>query len=133
MFGRVRTAALLLAVLLVACSSGRGTRSPQSVPAGGFLFIEFENGTTETATVFMESFPTESVAIGVEEGPIRLGRVRPSATQTFRRQASAAEFAVTASFETLGEFETDRISAQAGDTVMVATQEGGPLTARLKR
>ena len=124
---------MLLAVLLVACSSGRGTRSPQSVPAGGFLFIEFENSTTETATVFVEAFAAEAVAIGVEDGPRRLGSARPSSTQNFRIQAPPVEFAVTASFETLGEFETDRITAQAGDTVMVATQEGGPLTARLKR
>jgi hypothetical protein len=132
MLASLRTAAAVLsAVLLVACS-GAGTRSPDSVPALGFLYIAFENGTAETATVFLESFPTESVALGTDAGPRRLGRVRPSAIQTFRVQAPPTEFAVTASFEALGDAETDRMRAQAGDTVMVATQEGGSLTARVR-
>jgi hypothetical protein len=131
MLASPRRAALLSAFLVAACS-GAGTRSPDSVPALGFLYVAFDNGTTETATVFLESFPTERVALGADTVPRRLGRVRPSRTQTFRIQAPPTEFAITASFDALGEHETDRMRAQAGDTVMVNTNEGGSLTARLK-
>lgn len=82
------------------------------------MTIEFENTQFEDATVYMEAAGSQR----------RLGRVGGNSTETFRVAHSAPGYVITASFTAIGDFETDLIMADPGDTVVITAQSTGNLT-----
>ena len=133
MSGRSRLSALMFILVAAACSSNPGSRSPQTVAAGGFMFVLFENGTAERATLTFDALPVEGDALGNTGGDQRLGQVRGSRNGSFRIEAPPTPFRIVAHYEALDSAFTGRMEASAGDSIFVVASAGGQLTARSNR
>ena len=81
------------------------------------MTIIFENTQFEDATVYIEGG-------GLQR---RLGRVGGTSTERFRVPHSPTGYVIEASFTGIGEFQTDLIMADPGNTVTVTAQSTGNL------
>ncbi len=125
--------ALLLALVLAACSSAPGSRSPQTVAALGYMWIEFENTTAEMATVSFDALPVQEETLGDTGGDRWLGQVRSERSQSYRIQASPTPYRIVAHYATLDSAYTESMDAQPGDTLQVTAGSDGSLSTQRNR
>ena len=119
MSNATRTLSALVVFGLVACGGGGGGGGDQgAAPSTSQITVVFENTQFEDATVYVES----------STGNRRLGRVSGTSTERFRTPHSPTGYVFTASFQAIGEFQTDVIMADPGTTVTLTAQSTGNLT-----
>lgn len=107
--------------LLAACGGGSGGGSAEgtegAAPSAAQVTVIFENTQFEDATLYVESAGAQR----------RLGRIEGTNTERFRTPHSPTGYVFTASYTAIGEFDTDVIHADPGDTITITAQSTGNL------